>query len=135
DRLQVADGDEPGAELRVVVDRAADADPPRPDRLDVDAGGDIEVGDRLAVAAGQGVELAPVDEPGGRVEEADRVIGDRAVVVHGGQPLFQFRNLVIAAAGAGQDLLELPRGRGGLLVAGDLYQSSSEGVLDGRIVP
>jgi hypothetical protein len=62
------------------------------------------------------------------------VIGTRAVSVHGGQPIAQPGDLVVAAPATGQDLLELARGGGRLLVTGHARQAGAEGLLDDRAI-
>ena len=64
DALHVPDGDQPGAEVFAEVGLAADADAAGEERLGVEAGRDVEIGDRRALAANQGEDLVAVDLAG-----------------------------------------------------------------------
>ena len=75
DPLHIPDGDQPGAQVLAEVRLAADADAASQQRLGVEAGGDVEVGDGRAVAADQGEDLVAVDPACRGLDEADRVVG------------------------------------------------------------
>src|SRR5271157_5758184 len=64
DALHVPDGDQAGAEVFAEVGLAADADTAGEEGLGVEAGRDVEIGDRRAPAANQGEDLVTVDLAG-----------------------------------------------------------------------
>jgi hypothetical protein len=61
DALHVPDGDQAGTEVFAEVGLAADADTAGEEGLGVEAGRDVEIGDRRALAANQGEDLVAVN--------------------------------------------------------------------------
>ena len=101
ERVEVADGDQPGPEGLVEVDLAPDPDLAGEQAGGGDAGGDAEVGDRDALGADQGVDLLAVDLPRRGLQEPPGVVAALGAGPGVGQLLADQGDLLVAVDGSG----------------------------------